>query len=116
MRASELQMKKLDLVFHALGDHTRRRMLERLCRGEQRVTELAAPHQISLNAVSKHIKILERAQLVSRRIVGREHYLRVNHRQLQIAQNWLASQQAFWSSAMNSIRQRLEQEDFEGER
>lgn len=101
----------LDFVFQALGDATRRAMLETLCRGEQRVTELAAPHRMSLNAVSKHIKILERAQLVTRRIAGRDHFLQINHKQFQVAQRWLAKQQAFWSKAMQSISEQLEQED-----
>lgn len=101
----------LDLVFHALSDSTRRAMLESLCRGEQRITELAAPHDISLNAASKHIKILERAKLVKRKIVGRDHYMRINSPPFQIAQQWIARQQAFWTVAMNSIDKQLSNED-----
>lgn len=116
MRTNDAHIEKLDRVFQALSDHTRRAMIEKLCRGEQRVTELAAPHKMSLNAVSKHIKVLERAQLVTRRKEGREHFLRVNPKQLEIAQNWIARQQAFWSSAFNAIHQHLKQEELQGER
>ena len=63
----------LDHTLIALADPTRRAILQRLSKGEARVTELAAPFDISLNSVSKHIRILERADLVRRRVSGREH-------------------------------------------
>ncbi len=67
--------KTLGHTLVALADPKRRAMLRRLAQGEARVTELAAPFGVSLNAVSKHIKLLERAGLVQRRKVGREHLL-----------------------------------------
>ena len=66
---------RLDHTLGALADPTRRAILLRLTEGEARVTDLAAPFDISLNSVSKHIRILERARLVKRRRVGREHFL-----------------------------------------
>jgi len=69
--------KKLDYALVALADPKRRAMLRRLAQGEARVTELAAPFDVSLNAISKHIKLLERAGLVQRRRIGREHLLRL---------------------------------------
>ena len=68
----------LDHTLAALADPTRRAILQRLARGEARVTELADPFNMSLNAVSKHIRMLERADLVRRRRVGRDHFLSFN--------------------------------------
>lgn len=73
-----LKQARLDETFRAMADPTRRAILERLSRGEARVTEVARPFPISLNSVSKHIQILERAELVQRRQVGRDHFLRIN--------------------------------------
>src|ERR671911_1962612 len=68
----------LDQTLMALADPTRRAILQRLSRGEARVTELARPFAISLNSVSKHIRVLERAKLVRRRRAGREHLMSFN--------------------------------------
>ena len=76
---------KLDNILGALADPTRRAILLRLSRGDARVTDLAAPFAISLNSVSKHIRILERARLIERRRVGREHVLSRNLRPLNEA-------------------------------
>jgi DNA-binding transcriptional ArsR family regulator len=77
----------------ALADPTRRALVERLARGELRVTDLAAPFDISLNSVSKHVKVLEAARLVRRRRVGREHFICLRPQPLHTAQGWLARQQ-----------------------
>ena len=71
---------KLDNILGAMADPTRRAILLRLSRGDARVTDLAAPFAISLNSVSKHIRILERARLIERRRMGREHVLSRNLR------------------------------------
>src|SRR5437773_1845519 len=65
----------LDLAFAALSDPTRREIVDRLTKGAVRVTDLAAPFEMSLNAVSKHVKVLERAGLVRRTRAGREHHI-----------------------------------------
>ena len=75
----------LDQTLLALADPTRRCLLHRLSEGEARVTELARPFAMSLNAVSKHIRMLERARLVTRRKAGRDHYLSINPKPLDEA-------------------------------
>jgi DNA-binding transcriptional ArsR family regulator len=87
---------KLDQVLVALADPTRRAILERLSRGPARVTELAAPFSISLNSVSKHIRVLERAKLVQREVSGREHMLRIDLRPLDVAALWIQTQRSVW--------------------
>ncbi|URI10698.1 metalloregulator ArsR/SmtB family transcription factor [Aquincola tertiaricarbonis] len=101
----------LDHTMTALADATRRAILRRLARGEARVTELAAPFAISLNSVSKHIRILERAQLVQRRVVGREHLLSFNPAPLAEAGAWIHEQQAFWSQRLDALEAALLAED-----
>src|SRR6185436_12531650 len=79
---------ELDDTLIALADETRRSILKRLAAGEARVTEVAAPFDISLNSVSKHIRILERAGLVRRRIAGRDHFLSLEPGPLDAAAAW----------------------------
>lgn len=105
----------LDATLVALADPTRRAIVQRLTRGEARVTELAAPFEISLNAVSKHIRMLERAQLVRRRRVGREHILSLNLTPLDEAAEWIAAQRAFWTARLDSLDAMLQAEDREAE-
>ena len=93
----------LDRTLMALADPTRRALLKRLRRGEARVTELAAPFAMSLNAVSKHIRILERARLVRRRRVGREHFLSFDPAPLGRASAWIEEQRAFWTTRIDTI-------------
>jgi DNA-binding transcriptional ArsR family regulator len=95
----DLGFTSLDLTLAALADPTRRAILHRLTRGEARVTDLAAPFAMSLNSVSKHIRVLERADLVRRRRVGREHILAINPRPLDDAAAWIAEQKTFWRLA-----------------
>jgi DNA-binding transcriptional ArsR family regulator len=86
----------LDATLTALADPTRRAILGRLARGEARVTELARPFAISLNSVSKHIRMLERAGLVRRRVEGREHILALKPDGLDEAARWIEDQRALW--------------------
>ena len=96
----------------ALADPTRRAILERLSAGAARVTDLAAPFAISLNAVSKHIRILERAALVRRERQGREHLLSLNPAPLDEASAWIERQRAFWTTRLDALEQALaEHED-----
>lgn len=103
------QSRSLDATMLALADPTRRAILRRLARSDARVTELAAPFRISLNSVSKHIRILERAKLVERRVVGREHILRFQPRPLRAAQDWISQQQAFWRAGLEALDALLEE-------
>lgn len=102
---------QLDDVFVALADETRRAILARLSAGEARVTEVAAPFDISLNSVSKHIRILERAGLVTRRRAGRDHYLNLDPRPLTDASDWLQSRQRFWAGRVQKLQALLDEQD-----
>lgn len=102
---------QLDDVFVALADETRRAILARLSAGEARVTEVAAPFDISLNSVSKHIRLLERAGLVMRRRSGRDHYLSLDPRPLSEASDWLQSRQRFWAGRVQRLQALLDEED-----
>lgn len=101
----------LDATLVALADPTRRAILQRLSRGEARVTELARPFDISLNAVSKHIRVLERARLVRRRRAGREHLLSLDPAPLDAATRWLETQRAAWTARLDALEALLEEED-----
>jgi DNA-binding transcriptional ArsR family regulator len=103
----------LDLTLLALADSTRRAILNRLTRGEARVTDLAAPFDISLNAVSKHIRLLERARLVRRRKSGREHLLRLAPEPLDAAAKWMADQRTLWTARLEALDELLKEENDE---
>lgn len=92
-----------DHTLIALADPTRRAILARLSEGDARVTELAHPFSISLNSVSKHIRMLERAQLVRRRRAGREHVLSLNPQPLNDAVAWMAAQRALWTGRLSAL-------------
>lgn len=97
----------LDQTLMALADPTRRAILQRLSEGEARVTEIAHPFPMSLNSVSKHIRMLERAHLVRRRHAGREHFLSFNPEPLDEAASWIAAQRAFWSDRLDALEREL---------
>ena len=101
----------LDNTLIALADPTRRAILQRLSEGEARVTELAQPFDISLNSVSKHIRILERADLVIRRVSGRDHYLRFNPKPLDEAARWIERNRQFWNQRLDALEAALRAED-----
>lgn len=94
---------QLDATLLALADPTRRAIIRRLAQGEARVTELAAPFPMSLNAVSKHIRVLERVGLVRRRVVGRDHILSFDPAPLDEAAAWIATQQATWQHRLDML-------------
>jgi DNA-binding transcriptional ArsR family regulator len=100
-----------DLTLTALAHPVRRAILERVMRRELRVTELARPFAMSLNAVSKHIRILERAGLVSRRRVWREHRVSFNARPLAQVSAWIEKSRAFWSTRLDALDEMLKDED-----
>jgi DNA-binding transcriptional ArsR family regulator len=103
----ENRARKLDLVFHALADSTRRELLETLSRKPTTVTELAKPHPMSLNAISKHLKILEKAGLIHRRRKGTRHYLVLNFEAAIPADRWIAIHKRRWSNQLASLNQFL---------
>jgi DNA-binding transcriptional ArsR family regulator len=99
---------QLDLVFRALSDSTRRKMLGRLVGGPVRVTELAQPFRMSLPAASKHIKFLERAHLIRRTIDGRNHLCSLSPQPLQDAEAWLKKYQQFWEQTVDALARYVE--------
>ena len=99
----EHQSGHLNHTYQALADPTRRAILTRLAQGEVRVTDLAEPFNMSLNAVSKHVRLLERAGLVQREVRGREHYLIVDPAPLREATDWLNTYQQFWRQRLDRL-------------
>ena len=92
----EYKNARLDEVFGAMSDGTRRAILARLAQSDARVTELAQAFPISLNSTSKHIRILERAGLVTRKVQGRDHVLTLNAAPMAEAADWMAYYRQFW--------------------
>ena len=94
---------RLDRVFRALGDRTRRTLLARLARGPAMITELAEPFGISLPAVSRHVRVLERARLVERTVEGRVHRCSLRAEPLSEAERWLADYREFWTGTLEAL-------------
>src|SRR5580693_5117371 len=103
--------QKLDLTMTALADPTRRAILKRVMHRESPITELAEPFDMSLNAVSKHIRMLERAGLVSRRRVWREHLVSFNSEPLEQVSAWIEKTRRFWSARLDALDDLLRAED-----
>ena len=101
----------LDLVFGALSDPTRRQILRRLSKGPVPVTELAEPFDMSLPAVSKHIRVLEKAGMVRRHREGRVHRLELEAQPMKTAVDWIAEYRQFWESSLDSLERYLEETD-----
>jgi|SRR5277367_1938616 len=94
---------RLDRVFHALADRTRRSLLRRLARGPAMVTELAEPFAMSLPAVSKHLRVLEVARLVTRKVDGRVHRCSLDPEALSDVEGWLRERREFWEQALDAL-------------
>ena len=108
----------LDRVFAALADPTRRALLARLRRGQASVGELAEPFDMTFAAVSKHIRVLEAAGLVTRTRDAQYRPARLDAGPLRIAADWIGDYEQFWSDsldAMGAHLARLQQHDTEGE-
>jgi DNA-binding transcriptional ArsR family regulator len=101
---------RLDRVFHALADRTRRTLLGRLTRGSATITELAAPFDMSLPAVSKHIRVLEHAGLVLRAVDGRIHRCSLEAKPLHEADRWLEHYRAFWTHRLDALARHVERD------
>jgi DNA-binding transcriptional ArsR family regulator len=99
----EYQSDRLDGVFNALCDPTRRAILARLTDADARVTDIAGEFPISLNSISKHIRMLERAGLLRRSIVGREHLLSLNAAPLAEAVAWIERYRRFWEGRLAAL-------------
>ncbi|WP_255833654.1 helix-turn-helix transcriptional regulator [Kordiimonas sp. SCSIO 12603] len=99
--------QRLDAVFHALSDQTRRGMLVSLSKEDQTVSDLAAPYAMSLAAASKHIKKLEQAGLVTREVIGRTHICRLNAKAMAEAQAWIKQYECFWADRLDDLETEL---------
>jgi DNA-binding transcriptional ArsR family regulator len=104
-------MPQLDSVFHALGDATRRQMLRTLAGGERTIGQLAEPFEISFQAASKHVKVLENAGLIRREVRGRSHLCRLDPVPLASAHEWLGFYERFWSDRLDILEHLLREDD-----
>ncbi len=104
----EYSSKMLDRTFGALADPTRRRILAQLAEGDECVTDLAAPHAMSLAAVSKHLIVLEKAGLVKRARKGRVHSLALEAKPMEEALEWIARYRKFWEGNLDQFENYLE--------
>lgn len=93
----------LDHVFSALADPTRRAILRNLAERPATINEIAKPFPVSLNAISKHVMVLERAGLVRREVKGREHHCRIEAGPLCDANQWLAYYREFWEQRLDAL-------------
>ena len=102
----------LDRTFHALGDGTRRQIVSMLAtKGMQSASELREPFEVAQPTISKHIKVLELAGLVTRYVDGRTHRFRLNISQLSLAEEWIAQHRTFWEGALQQLGDLLEGAD-----
>jgi DNA-binding transcriptional ArsR family regulator len=102
-------MTSLDLTFSALSDATRRAILGRLALGEATVGELAAPFNISLPAISRHLKVLEEAALIVRERRGQHRVCRLDPHALASASEWLEGYRRFWTEGLDRLADHLKQ-------
>lgn len=107
----EYESEQLDLVFHALGDPTRRAMLRQLADGEQSISKLSIPFKMSFEGASKHVRALEAAGLVQRTVVGRTHVCRLRPAPLAAADEWLRFYEHFWNQQLDALDALLKAED-----
>ena len=105
--AAERTSEDLDLLFGALADATRRGIVERLAVGEATVTELAAPYPISLPAISRHLKVLERASIITRSQDGRWRSARLSPTSLASAATWLTRNERLWAERLGRLDDHL---------
>ena len=101
----------LDFVFMALANPTRRGILLELQRGERSAQDLAEPFDVSLPALSKHLKVLEKARLIRRDIRGRHHLFTVKPGNLQKASDWVAQFEIFWNEKLSKLETYLNEEN-----
>ena len=103
-------MNDLSTVLGAISHPSRRAILHRLVDGPARVTEIAAPFDMSLNAVSKHLKVLEGAGLIGREVQGREHLIHFRGEPLRMVSQWVHEYERFWTERLDRLEQYFENE------
>jgi DNA-binding transcriptional ArsR family regulator len=99
--------RDLDAVFAAVADPTRRAILAALARKAATVTQIAKPFPVSLNAISKHLMVLERAGLIRRKVTGRQHHCSIEAKRLQVAAAWFDHYRMFWEERLDSLERHL---------
>jgi DNA-binding transcriptional ArsR family regulator len=99
---------RLDLIFRALGDRTRRGLLAKLTHGPAMVTELARPFAMSLPAISRHVRVLEHARLVKRQVDGKIHRCSLEPAALREVERWLSDYRCFWQDTLGSLASYVE--------
>ena len=104
----ESNAAQLDSIFHALSDATRRAILRDIAGVEKTVSEIAKPYSVSLAAVSKHLKVLEAAELIQREKRGSYQMVRLNAKTLRSAEQWLTYYEKFWSTQLDRLQSHLE--------
>jgi DNA-binding transcriptional ArsR family regulator len=107
-RSSRTVEDQLDAVFHALSHRARRVLMARLAKAPATITQLAAPFAMSLPAVSRHIRVLEHAGLVTREVDGRVHQCNLQALPLKSAQDWLQHYRPFWQQTLDSLASYVE--------
>lgn len=108
--------RTLNQTFAALADPTRRHILAHLARGDRRVTDLARPHAMSLPAISKHLRVLEKAGLLRRRRYGRVHQMQLDAKPLKQAAQWVEEYRKFWEGSLDRLAEYLEKQNQQLER
>lgn len=105
----DIHEDRLNAIFHALSNPTRRGLLARLCEANLTIGELAAPLEMSLPAVSKHVRVLEAAGLLRREVDGRVHRCSFDAEPLESAAEWIARYRAFWTDTLAALADHVEQ-------
>jgi DNA-binding transcriptional ArsR family regulator len=102
---------RLDRVFRALADPTRRSILREVAARERTVGQIAKPYRVSLAAISKHLKVLEKARLITREKRGSFQIVRINAAPMKEAERWLAYYERFWNERLDALQDLLDRED-----
>lgn len=101
--------KQLSQAFAALADPTRRWLIEQLSQGERCIGELAKDRRMTFAGVSKHIRVLEDAGLLNRRVAGRQHFLSIDPQPLRQAHAWINLYRDFWQDSFDRLEEHLRQ-------
>jgi len=102
------QAQRLDHIFHALSDSTRRAILYDVSKKNKTVSEIAKPYKMSLAAVSKHLSVLEKAKLIERKKQGSFQIVSLNAESLKTAEEWIKYYQQFWGPRLDALKDFLE--------
>lgn len=102
----------LSLIFGALADPTRRDILERLAKGRATVGELSEPYEMSMAAISKHLKVLEKAGLISRTKEAQWRHCNFEGAPLKDASDWVGKYKQFWDQQLSSLYDYLKKQDY----